>query len=344
MALLRAREAAEYLSVSLTTLYRIEREGRLMPFRTPGGHRRYSLAMLNEYLNRSRGRPLSASLSIEHAKNVQGEKLSDGTVRILVVDDEPDTVELIVRALREDSEVYEFASASNGYEAGVQVMAFKPDLIVLSIAGPETDEFEVCKKIKSDPETEHIKVVGVVGPGENGTIGEMLRYGADDSLIEPLQIEELQRSVRYLTSRKTVVEDERRVISVIDGMGEGGLVLVVDDDRANCEFFKDTLETRGYQVTIAWSGEEAIEIVRENSYDMIFIDMKLPSMSGLETYLAIKKASPQAVAVMMTAYSQEADDLLEEPLGADIHTYLYKPFEIEEVIQLVDGICHRNRQ
>ena len=202
MALLRAREAAEYLSVSLATLYRIEREGKLTPFRTPGGHRRYSLAMLNENLNRSRGRPLSTSLSIEHAKNVQGEKLSDGTVRILVVDDEPDTVELIVRALREDSEVYEFASANNGYEASVQVVAFKPDLIVLSIAGPETDEFEVCKKIKSDPETGHIKVVGVVGSGENGVIKELLRCGADDCLVKPLQIEDLQRSVRYFTSRE----------------------------------------------------------------------------------------------------------------------------------------------
>jgi len=200
MSLLRARETAEYLSVSLATLYRIEKEGRLTPFRTPGGHRRYSLAMLDEYLERSRRRSLSASLSIEHAKNIQGDRLSDSTVRILVVDDEPDTVELIVRALREDSEVYEFASAGNGYEAGVQVMAFKPDLIVLSIAGPETDEFEVCKKIKSDPETEHIKVVGVVGSGENGVIEEMLRCGANDCLTKPLQIEELQRTVRYLTS------------------------------------------------------------------------------------------------------------------------------------------------
>jgi len=205
MSLLRAREAAMYLSVSLATLYRIEKDGKLMPFRTAGGHRRYSLAILNEYLEESRRRSRPANPPIKHAKNAQGGKLPDSGVRILVVDDEPDTVELIVRALCEDSEVYEFASASNGYEAGVQVMAFKPDLIVLSIAGPETDEFEVCKKIKSDPETGHIKVVGIVGSGENGTIEEMVRCGADDCLIKPLQLEELQRSVRYLTSRKTEV-------------------------------------------------------------------------------------------------------------------------------------------
>jgi len=202
MSLLKAREAANYLSISLATLYRIEREGRLTPFRTPGGHRRYSLTMLSEYLERSRLRSLSARSS----KNIQGDRLSDSVVRILVVDDEPDTVELILKALREDSDVYEFASASNGYEVGIQVMAFKPDLIVLGMAGPETDEFEVCKKIKSDPETGHIKVVGVVGSGKNGVIKELLRCGADDCLIKPLQIEELQRAVRYLTSRETEVD------------------------------------------------------------------------------------------------------------------------------------------
>lgn len=59
--LLKAKEAADYLRVSLFTLNRIEREGRLAPFRTPGGHRRYSLAMLNQYLEAtvSQGRTIN---------------------------------------------------------------------------------------------------------------------------------------------------------------------------------------------------------------------------------------------------------------------------------------------
>ena len=54
MIILTAREAAEYLRVSLYTLRRMESEGSLIPYRTPGGHRRYSLRMLNEYLEQSR--------------------------------------------------------------------------------------------------------------------------------------------------------------------------------------------------------------------------------------------------------------------------------------------------
>jgi excisionase family DNA binding protein len=203
MSLLRAREAAEYLNVSLATLYRIEKNGKLMPFRTDGGHRRYSLAMLNEYLERSRKRHLSARPSMKRVENIQGERPPGGAVRILVADDEPDTIELIIRALREDSEVYEFASANTCYEIGVQVVSFRPALIILGMVGSEADGVEVCKKIKSYAETKHIMIVGVVGSGENGVVRELLRYGADDCLIKPIQIEELQRSVRYLTARKT---------------------------------------------------------------------------------------------------------------------------------------------
>ena len=52
--LMTARQAADYLSVSLATLRKIERSGLLLPYRTPGGHRRYSVSMLEEYLDRSR--------------------------------------------------------------------------------------------------------------------------------------------------------------------------------------------------------------------------------------------------------------------------------------------------
>ena len=55
--LLTARETGDYLHISLLTLAKVEREGQLIPFRTPGGHRRYSLQMLNEYLEQSRRPP-----------------------------------------------------------------------------------------------------------------------------------------------------------------------------------------------------------------------------------------------------------------------------------------------
>ena len=64
--LLTAREAGDYLHISLLTLAKVEREGYLIPFRTPGGHRRYSLQMLNEYLERSRRPPIAQMGEVSH--------------------------------------------------------------------------------------------------------------------------------------------------------------------------------------------------------------------------------------------------------------------------------------
>jgi len=82
LTLLNAREAAQYLRVSLFTLSRIEREGGIVPFRTPGGHRRYSLRMLHEYLENSRdSRNHSKSSAIQHqpgatsSENIERAKL-----------------------------------------------------------------------------------------------------------------------------------------------------------------------------------------------------------------------------------------------------------------------------
>jgi len=213
VTLLTAKEAAEYLRVSLFTLGKIEKQGGLVPFRTPGGHRRYSLTMLNEYLERSRQRssPRQPPIKRPQRGGMPGNAVTNplaplskwntfegDDVRILVVGGEPEAVKSIVGALRQDGSNYEFASASDGYEAGVQVMAFKPDLIILDTAALGFDEFEFCRKVKSDPKTKHIKIIGVMGFGKDSDVEKIIECGADDCLTRPLQTEELQRSVQGL--------------------------------------------------------------------------------------------------------------------------------------------------
>ena len=244
----------------------------------------------------------------------------DDKVSILIVDDETGMRETLYDILEDMG--YHTAIAVDGHEAIQKVKDNVFDVILMDVKMPGMDGVETFKRIKGiRPDT---AVVMMTAYAVEDLIAEALREGAYGVLYKPFEME--------------------RMIALIDAVKEGGLVLVVDDDRDSCEFFKDILETRGYQVSIAWSGEEAIEMARDNSYDMVFINTKLPNMNGLETYLAIKEINPQVVAVMMVDYSREVDDLLEEPLGGDVHSYLHKPFEIEEVIQLVDEICRRKRQ
>ena len=72
--------------------------------------------------------------------------------------------------------------------------------------------------------------------------------------------------------------------------------------------------------------------------------MKLPLLNGLETYLSIKKANPETVAIMMTAYHQEMDELVAKAIENSAYTCLYKPLNIEEMLRLIEEILKRRQK
>lgn len=234
---------------------------------------------------------------------------------ILIVDDDVGMGETLSDIMEEKG--YCTVIASDGYEAIQKVKEVDFDVVLMDIRMPGMDGVETFKQIKSiQPAT---AVVMMTAYAVDGLVKEALREGAHGVIHKPFDVE--------------------RMLGLIEGVKEGEHILVVDDDPSTCATFKDVLGARGYQVSAASSGEEAIEIVRENRYDMIFVEMKLPAMDGLQTYLAIREVNPQAVVVMMTAYRREASDLVVEALRRDAYTCLYKPFNVGEVIQLVDRIC-----
>jgi len=117
-----------------------------------------------------------------------------------------------------------------------------------------------------------------------------------------------------------------------------GVVLLVDDDPAICTTLKNILVKKGHKVCIAHSGEEAIEKSRNENIDIIFIDMKLPTINGLETFLTIRENNPEIVAILMTAYHLEMSELVQEALNKDAYTCLYKPLNIENMLMLITDI------
>ena len=112
---------------------------------------------------------------------------------------------------------------------------------------------------------------------------------------------------------------------------QGMLVLVVDDDSGTCITLGNILKKKYYSVATAYTGEEAIAIAQDKAYVIlfIFIDMKLPTINGLETYLTIQANDPEVMVVMMIGYQQEMADLMEEALHSSAYTCLYKPLDIE---------------
>lgn len=120
-------------------------------------------------------------------------------------------------------------------------------------------------------------------------------------------------------------------------------ILIVDDDPATCATLRNILVKSSYEVRIAHSGEEAIAAAREKAHDVVLIDMHLPTINGLETYLAIRDIDPEMVAIMMTGYRQRMAKLVEQALQGHACACLYKPIDVEELLKLMDKIWRRKQ-
>ncbi|MFB0546465.1 MAG: response regulator [Anaerolineae bacterium] len=130
---------------------------------------------------------------------------------------------------------------------------------------------------------------------------------------------------------------------VHEDLQTGFHILVVDDEQGMRDLFAFTLQSEGYYVTTAADGYEALQRVRNASFDLAFIDVKMPEMDGLKTYQAIKEVAPEIAVFMMTGYSVE--DLVREAIKEGALGCIYKPFSVEEVLNKVrqvqkDGESH----
>ncbi len=189
MDVLTVSQASEYCKVSPKTIINWIEAGHIKAYKTVGGHRRIKKEDLNQFLVES-GMPIPAM-----------EKSSEPK-KILVVDDDRIIVETIVQALEEDEYGYELVSASDGFEAGLQVSHFKPDLVILDIMMPDINGYEVCKKIKSHPETKGTKVIVLSAYLNDEAFREMKEYGADACFSKPLPLEQLKFEVAKLLNLK----------------------------------------------------------------------------------------------------------------------------------------------
>ena len=114
-------------------------------------------------------------------------------------------------------------------------------------------------------------------------------------------------------------------------------ILVVDDQKGIRLTLSAIMEHQGYDVTEVEDGYQAIEAVTNNAFDLVFLDIKMPGINGVQSFREIKKISPGSVVVMMTGFSVE--DLVREAIEEGARTVIYKPFQVEKVLSLVESFA-----
>jgi DNA-binding response OmpR family regulator len=119
--------------------------------------------------------------------------------KVLIVDDEPLIRQLLTDILSIHD--YEKEVASDGFEAGTKIMKFKPDLIILDLIMPGLDGFEVCRRIREDPDTSHIKILAITGFDTKEHRKRIMEAGADGYLAKPVAKDMLLQNVAILLDR-----------------------------------------------------------------------------------------------------------------------------------------------
>jgi excisionase family DNA binding protein len=182
-------KASKYCNVSSKTIINWIDAGHIKAYKTVGGHRRIKRADMEAFMQRQ-GFPVPS-------EDAAGERH-----RIRVVDDDPIIVETIVQALEEDAFDYEVISASDGFEAGLQVNHFAPHLVILDIMMPDIKGNEVCRKIKSNEDTRDTRIIVLSAYLDDEKFAEMKSHGADVCFSKPLPLPQLKEEVARLLDLK----------------------------------------------------------------------------------------------------------------------------------------------
>jgi excisionase family DNA binding protein len=176
-------QAAKVCAVSRGTMHRWVSAGKIQSYTTPGGHKRILPDVLNRWLEDNHF-PFDIS-AFENKKN-----------KILIVDDDKSVRRYLDKLLK--GPFIETETAPDGFEAGKKIFQFKPDLIFLDISMPNMDGFEVCRNIKNDPNTKHIKIVILTGHGTKNNEENAMNIGADAFLRKPSSKNEILQCIENL--------------------------------------------------------------------------------------------------------------------------------------------------
>jgi len=169
-------EAAKICKVSQQTIIRCFDNGQLKGFRVPG--------------SRFRRIPREALYKFMKDNGIPTDALESGKRKVLLVDDDTELVELMNKVLDEDGR-FEVRVATNGFDAGMMVKEYRPDLIVLDVMLPDINGKEVCHRVRSDASLEDVRILCISGMIEEDKIQELKLSGADDFLHKPFEFEEL---------------------------------------------------------------------------------------------------------------------------------------------------------
>lgn len=275
------------------------------------------------------------------------------TARVLIVDDIPTNVRLLEARLA--AEYFEVLTAASGPEALDICDRESVDIILLDVMMPEMDGFEVCRRIKSNPETAHIPVLMVTALDQPSDRVRGLDAGADDFLTKPVDDVQLMARVKSLVRLKSLTDELRarartgQEIAIEDAMhamdsvdAEGGRILLIDTDERHAERLTGYL-TPAHHVEVLTSPADAALAVVEGSHELAVISMALRDFDPLRVCSQIR-TSEAGRALPLILVADEADrPRVVRGLDLGVNDFIMRPVERNELAARVRTQIRRAR-
>jgi two-component system cell cycle response regulator len=273
------------------------------------------------------------------------------TARVLVVDDILANVRLLEAKLA--AEYFEVVTAMNGVDALESVQRTNPDIVLLDVMMPGIDGIEVCKRIKSDTQTQHIPVIMVTALDQPEDRVRGLEAGADDFLTKPVNDLSLFCRLKSLVRLK-MLTDELRARSIgsdtMNLLGEGrgdnemrqGRILVVDNRSTGAERIKSALEGR-HEVTVIDDPQAAVINAGETVYELIIVNLDMENVDGLRVCSQFKSLERTRQTPILIVVDPDDHQRLMRGLDMGVNDYLIRPVDRQELLARVNTQVRRWR-
>jgi len=272
------------------------------------------------------------------------------SARILVVDDIEANVRLLEARLT--AEYYEVLTANDGPTALAVAAKEKPDIVLLDVMMPGMDGFQVCRRLKDDPETRHIPVVLVTALDGRGDRIAGLEAGADEFLTKPIDDVMLFARVRSLTRLKMVIDELRereasgRRMGVIAGAasrlgGSGGRILIVDDSERQAQRVAGELSIE-HRPVIESDAEKALLTAR-GPVDLVIVNAGARNFDGLRFAAQIRSDEHTRHLPVLAIVDFDERPRLMKALEIGVNDILSKPIDPQELSARVRTQIRRKR-
>ena len=275
------------------------------------------------------------------------------TARVLVVDDIPTNVKLLEARLQ--AEYFQVTPAYSGAEALEICAEGHVDIVLLDVMMPEMDGFEVCRRLKSDPQTHHIPVVMVTALDQVSDRVKGLEAGADDFLNKPVDDTQLLARVKSLvrlkvltdelraravTGQQIAIEDSVRVMDAVNT--DGGRILVIDTDGRQAERIAGYLEPL-HHVTILTEPADLAFVAAEGTFELALVSTTLSGHDPLRVVSQLRTLEQTRLLPIILVAEQTDRDQVVRGLDLGVNDFILRPIERNELAARVKTQIKRQR-